>query len=460
MLFSSYEFLLCFLPLVIIGYFLLSKIRLTVVQRVFLVVASLIFYAYNNPKYLILILTSILVNYLIAYGMQGLRTKKYRHIKSLLCLGVLFNVALIGYYKYYDFFVENINALTGTQFALKQILLPLGISFFTFQQLSFLISVYKGEERVGSFLDYTLFISFFPQLIAGPIVLYGEIIPQLKEDARRYFNAENFAIGLYVFSIGLFKKTVISDALDSLVNSGYSADVLHATGAWVTTICYTLQIYFDFSGYSDMAVGLGKMFNIDIPENFRSPYKSASITEFWKRWHITLGRALGSYIYIPLGGNRKGEVRTCVNLLLTFFISGLWHGASWTFVLWGVLHGVLRIIERCFSNLLEKIPRAVRVAGTFLCVNFLWVLFRAESFAQAASMYRSMFDFTAVDSSFITTKYILALLLLPIVFFFPDSGVLKEKYKPTWIFLALTVFSFVVALVCLSRGSAFIYFNF
>ena len=451
MLFSSYEFLFCFLPLVILIYFLLSRVG-AVVQRTFLVVASLYFYAYNNPKYLLLILASILINYLIAYVMQIGRKRIPQCAKIALCIGVIFNVVLIGYYKYYDFLIENINALTGMQFLLKQIVLPLGISFFTFQQLSFLISVYKEEERVGNLLDYALFISFFPQLIAGPIVLYSEIIPQLKDSARRYFNADNFAIGLYVFSIGLFKKTVISDALDGLVNSGYSADILHAAGAWVTTLCYTLQIYFDFSGYSDMAVGLGKMFNIDIPENFRSPYKSASITEFWKRWHITLGRALGSYIYIPLGGNRKGEPRTCVNLLLTFFVSGLWHGASWTFVLWGVLHGVLRVGERIFHNVLEKIPRLLRVAGTFLTVNFLWVLFRAESFTQAARMYKSMFDFSGSDAGFLTENHLLALALLLVVFWLPNSGWLKERFKPNYLTVA--------SVICVSRGSVFIYFNF
>ena len=291
MVFSSYVFILAFLPVVVGGYYLLSKLQNGLVQRLFLIAASLFFYGYYNVRYLALILASIAVNYVLATGMQRAEGRKR---KVFLVLGILFNVGLIGYYKYYDFFVENINAVFGSSLALKHILLPLGISFFTFQQLSFLVSVYQGEERVGKLRDYCLFVSFFPQLVAGPIVLYSEMIPQFQDESRRHFDADNFAAGIYLFTVGLFKKAAIADTLAFFADAGFGMTEIGMAAGWITSISYTLQIFFDFSGYSDMAIGLGKMFNIDIPMNFRSPYESESITEFWRRWHITLGRALST----------------------------------------------------------------------------------------------------------------------------------------------------------------------
>lgn len=393
MVFSSYPFIFAFLPIVLCIYYLLSKVSNGSYQRIFLILASLFFYGYYNVKYLALILASIAVNYVLALFIQK------KHNKGWLIIGVLFNVFLIGYFKYYDFFIENINAIFGTQFFVRKILLPLGISFFTFQQLSFLVSVYKGEEKVERFRDYCLFVTFFPQLVAGPIVLYSEMIPQFKDEKRRYFNAENFCSGLYIFTIGLFKKTVIADSVALLVNNGFAMNELTFAAAWVTALSYTIEIYFDFSGYSDMAIGLGKMFNIDIPFNFLSPYRSESITEFWRRWHITLGRALSTYIYIPLGGNRKGLARTCFNLAVTFFISGLWHGAAWTFILWGMLHGAFVVVERILKKQLMKIPHAIRVCATFLIVNTLWVLFRADSFENALTVYKGMLNFGNIGIS-------------------------------------------------------------
>lgn len=329
MIFSSYLFMFAFLPVVLLGYYALSRLKNGFYQRLFLIFASLFFYGYYNINYVFLILLSIAVNYMIALQIQKSGQKIW------LCLGVAFNILLIGYFKYYDFFIDNINSIFHARFLEKNIVLPLGISLFTFQQISFLISVFKAEEKVEKLRDYCLFVLFFPQLIAGPIVLYSEMISQFKENSRRYFCADRFASGLYIFTTGLFKKAVIADTLAVFVDNGFAMTGLGMAVGWAVSVSYTLQIYFDFSGYSDMAVGLGKMFNIDLPFNFLSPYKSESISEFWKRWHITLGRALSTYIYIPLGGNRKGLPRTCVNLFLTFLVSGLWHGASWTFVFWG-----------------------------------------------------------------------------------------------------------------------------
>lgn len=475
MVFSSYIFILAFLPIVIIGYYLLSLLKKSSYQRMFLIGASLFFYGYYNVKYLMIILVSMVLNYGLALMIQ--RSPKGKD-KVFLTMGVLSNVALIGYYKYYDFFVENINAVFDSDFNLKHILLPLGISFFTFQQLSFLVSVYKREEKVGRLRDYCLFVTFFPQLVAGPIVLYSEMIPQFKDEARRKFNADNFAAGIYLFAMGVFKKAVISDTLAGFVANGFGMTNLGLAVGWMVSLSYTLQIYFDFSGYSDMAVGLGKMFNIDIPFNFRSPYKSKSISEFWRRWHITLGRALGTYVYKPLGGNRKGMVRTCINLFLTFFVSGLWHGAAWTFVLWGVLHGVFSIIERVCKKTIEKIPTMLRVFGTFLVVNALWVLFRAESFAQALEVYKGMLSFRTLDFAQLQTVvgfeadvnlpaimdygYIVGLvgLLLVVVFRCKNSAEYLEKFKASKKTLVAAVVLFSTAILCLSRESVFIYFNF
>ena len=476
MVFSSYLFIFAFLPAVLIVYYLLSHLKNSLYQRLFLIAASLFFYGYYNVWYLLLIVGSIAINYIIARLIQKAQGKS---LKLFLVIGILFNVGLIGYFKYYDFFIENINLVTGSSFELKHILLPLGISFFTFQQLSFLISVYHRESKVERLRDYCLFVTFFPQLVAGPIVLYDEMIPQFKDESRRYFNSDNFASGLYLFCIGLFKKAVIADTLSYFVSNGFGMTNLGLAAAWTTTISYTLQIYFDFSGYSDMAVGLGKMFNIDIPFNFNSPYLSESISAFWRRWHITLGRALSTYVYKPLGGNRKGLPRTCLNLFLTFLVSGLWHGAAWTFVLWGALHGLFVVIERIIGNKrLEKIPKVIRIIVTFLIVNALWVLFRAESFPQALEIYKGMINFGNIGLGQLDTVvgmaayvnfpaivdyvYILGAeaILLFIVFKCKNSITMLKNYAPTAKTLIASALLFSSSILCLSRESVFIYFNF
>ena len=474
MVFSSYLFLFAFLPLVLGGYYLLSRLKNPIYQRLFLIGASLFFYGYFNPSYLVIIVSSILVNYLLA---SGISRSNGSFQTVLFWLGVLFNVGLLGYFKYRDFFVENINALFHTSFLLKHIALPLGISFFTFQQLSFLVSIRKGEERLERFDDYCIFVLFFPQLVAGPIVLYSEMVPQFKDPQRRYWNWENVSAGLYIFIIGLFKKAVIADTLALFADTGFASQSLGFCAAWATSLSYTFQVYFDFSGYSDMAVGLGKLFNIDLPFNFRSPYQSESISEFWRRWHITLGRALQSYIYFPLGGSRNGKLRTYRNLLLTFLVSGLWHGAAWTFVLWGLLHGLVNALERVFAKPLSHVPHWVRVGCTFLIVNALWVLFRAESFESAAVVYRGMVDlgnlsllqvgYLAVDGFVgvplaLNTAYVLAALaaLTLVCFRAKNSCRMLEDFTCRKGTMWAAAVLFCVALVHLSRESVFIYFNF
>ena len=452
----------------------MSIFKNSIYQKIFLIAASLFFYGYYNVKYLLLIVISIIVNYIVAIWIQ----EKKLHAKIFLVLGILFNVGLIGYFKYYDFFIENVNVIFGTDFLLKNLLLPLGISFFTFQQLSFLVSIYKKEEKVENLCDYVLFVTFFPQLVAGPIVLYSEMITQFKDEKRRVFNAENFAAGIYMFSIGLFKKAVLADTLAEFVSNGFGMVDIGFVAGWIIALSYTLQIYFDFSGYSDMAIGLGRMFNINIPFNFLSPYKAESITDFWKRWHITLGRALSTYIYIPLGGNRKGIIRTCINLFMTFFVSGLWHGAAWTFVLWGMLHGTFRVLEYLMGKRLEKIPHSVRVTMTFFIVNALWVLFRAENFTQAIEVYKGMLNLGNLGINqldmvvgvsgginfplVIDIVYIMAMviLLLIVVFRFRNSVTRLQEFVASKRELLVASLAFAVAMLCLSRESIFIYFNF
>ena len=474
MVFSSYIFIFTFLPIVIGTYYALSHLKSSLYQRLFLIAASLFFYGYYNVRYLALILVSIAVNYIIAVQIQN---RNPRLSSLFLAIGVLFNVGLIGYFKYYDFFIENINFLFGSTFALKYIHLPLGISFFTFQQLSFLVSVYHKEEKVERLRDYCLFVTFFPQLVAGPIVLYSEMIPQFKDESRRFFNADNFSAGIYLFAVGLFKKAVIADTLAVWVDNGFGLSDPGLLGAWVTALSYTLQIYFDFSGYSDMAVGLSRMFNIEIPFNFRSPYRSADITEFWRRWHITLGRALSAYVYKPLGGNRKGLARTCVNLFLTFLVSGLWHGAAWTFILWGALHGFCTVVERIAGEKRKLIPRPVRVFVTFLLVNALWVLFRAESFSQALTIYSGMVNFSSIGLDSLNTivydgiisfpsianygcVFGIIAVLLGVVFFGTSSADLLTKFRQDKRTALVSALLFCVSILCLGRNSVFIYFNF
>ena len=475
MVFSSYVFIFAFLPVVLSVYYALSNLKNGIYQRLFLIAASLFFYGYYNTKYLILITASIAVNYGIALAIQTHRAKAGR---LFLVVGILFNVGLIGYFKYYDFFVENINAVFGCSFTLRRLLLPLGISFFTFQQLSFLISVWRGEEKVERFRDYCIFVTFFPQLVAGPIVLYSEMIPQFRDERRRFFHPDRFASGIWLFTVGLFKKAVIADTLALFADNGFGMTGLGLAAGWITAISYTLQIYFDFSGYSDMAVGLGRMFNVDIPFNFRSPYRSESISKFWRRWHITLGRALSTYVYKPLGGNRRGLARTCLNLFLTFLVSGLWHGAAWTFVLWGALHGLFVVTERILDRPLKKIPKPVRVCGTFLVVTALWVLFRADRFGQALEVWRGMVAFgnpaiAQLDTVVGTAAYIdfplafdcvyilvLEAVLLFVVFRCPNSCDLLDRFRPSRKTMSVAAVLFVIALLCLARESVFIYFNF
>lgn len=395
MLFNSYEFIFLFLPITLIVYFTLNRFDKNRLAKSWLVLASLYFYSYFNKKYLILIAASIVVNYFVGKLLEEKKDVVVR--KILLIYGVIFNVGIIGYYKYYDFFVENINYIFKTNLFLLHILLPLGISFFTFQQLSFIVDSYYRKNLRYDFLSYSLFVTFFPQLIAGPIVLPTEMLPQFESEENKKINWANMNRGLYIFSIGLAKKVIIADSIASFANAGFDMmESLNFVEAWLTSISYTLQLYFDFSGYCDMAIGIGLMFNILLPINFNSPYKSTNIQEFWQKWHMTLGRFLANYLYIPLGGNRKGEKRTLLNLLIVFLVSGIWHGAGWNFIIWGMLHGICILIHRVWKNSKRKMNKFVGWFITMNLVNIFWVFFRAKDLTSAFKVIKGMFDINSL----------------------------------------------------------------
>ncbi len=402
MLFNSYLFLFIFMPIVLIGWYILNHFRHPRLAEAFLAGMSLWFYGYFNPYYLAIIVGSILFNYLFSY-LFGFTRKKWQK-RCFLVVGIVCNLGLLFYFKYYDFFIENINFVFRTSLPFKNILLPLGISFFTFQQLSFLIDRCLDRAEHYDFLDYVTFVTFFPQLVAGPIVLYKEVIPQFQDPEKRRFQAKNFAEGIQLFVLGLAKKVLLADVLGLVVNYGFAQVYsLDSLSALVVILCYTFELYFDFSGYSDMALGIGRMFNIQLPVNFNSPYRSHSVKELWQRWHITLSRFFINYVYIPLGGSRKKLWRTCINILIVFFLSGLWHGAAWTFVVWGLLNGLLVVWDNLgivgVSGQPEKKPAKCHVPAwlgwllTFLFFNFTMIFFRSDNMSIAFRFIKDLFSF-------------------------------------------------------------------
>ena len=399
MLFNSYIFILIFLPLTLLGWYFLNSRKRYGVAKYFLAGMSLWFYAYFNVSYLLIILASIFGNYLLSYLMKFATSKRSAGIG--LITGLAFNLGLLFYFKYYDFFISNMNAVFRTDFNLKYILLPLGISFFTFQQISFVVDRCTGKAEHYAFADYITFVTFFPQLVAGPIVLYSELIPQFEDTANRKFNADNFAKGITLFVIGLSKKVLLADVLALPVNFAFANDyILDTPTTLLIAVAYAFELYFDFSGYSDMAMGLGRMFNIELPMNFNSPLKALSQKELWQRWHMTLTRFFTQYVYIPLGGSRKGKTRTLLNIFIVFLLSGFWHGANWTFVVWGVLQGIMVIWDNLGivgvnrkenqTKALLHIPGWLGWLTTFAGFVFSFVFFRSDSIAQAFRMFKNI----------------------------------------------------------------------
>mgnify|MGYP003705964805 CR=1 FL=1 len=402
MLFNSLDFICWFLPASLILFFISAKISFNF-AKLTLIASSLFFYSWWNPAYLYLIILSILTNFILANYISKSKNRLFLYVSIFINLGIL------GYYKYYNFFIDTINETSAFNIDTLKIILPLGISFFTFQQIAYHVDLYRNKSKKSSIIDFSLFVSFFPQLIAGPIVHNSEILPQLCNKTTFTFNSSKFISGLCLFSIGLFKKVIIADSIaiysncffDSVINTN---KIMFAE-SWFGTTAFALQIYFDFSGYSDMAIGLGLMFGILLPINFNSPYKAITIIEFWKRWHITLSRFLRDYIYIPLGGNRHGSLKKYLNLFITMILGGVWHGASWTFVLWGGIHGLYLIISHYVRSQtkrfnVKKSDYHNIILGrmsVYLMVTIAWVFFRAENFDIAQKIVQGMLGFNGID---------------------------------------------------------------
>lgn len=424
MLFNSYLFVFVFFPICLLGYYGLQRVRRPRAARVFLTAMSLWFYGYFNLSYLLIMVCSIGVNFgfhrLLSKadvkegkaGGQETAGSSMPFRRAVMMLAVACNLGVLFYFKYFDFFLSTVNTAFGASFALRGILLPLGISFFTFQQISFVVDTYRGEVKNCPLDAYALFVSFFPQLIAGPIVNHAEMLPQFEKIGEKRPDWERVAGGFVLFVLGLAKKVLLADTFGAGVDYGYgNIASLGRFDAVLVILFYALQLYFDFSGYCDMAVGLGRMLGIEIPENFRSPYKAVNIVDFWKRWHITLNRFFTKYVYIPLGGNRRGEGRMYLNLLVVFFLSGLWHGAGFHFLVWGMMHGLLYVATRFWQKRVKplfggvlgsgghggdsqtttsglgcKIMTALSQIATFLYVSVAWVYFRAADIGQANSL--------------------------------------------------------------------------
>ena len=457
MVFSSITFLCIFLPLVFIGYYLIPSLT---VKNIFLILVSLLFYAYGEPVYVLLMLVSILMNY--GFGRWLECVQKGR--KGIVALAVVLNIGMLVVFKYLDMLIGSVNYLTGTQLPLTGIALPIGISFFTFQALSYVIDVYRGEAKgEKSLWCVMLYISFFPQLIAGPIVKYHDISEQIHD---RKAEVREIAYGLKRFIFGLSKKVLLSNTMAIAADGLFAQSSLTVLGAWVAAISYLFQIYFDFSGYSDMAIGLGRMFGFHFLENFEYPYISGSIQEFWRRWHISLSTWFKEYLYIPLGGNRRGKVRTCVNKLIVFFATGLWHGANWTFVIWGLWHGLWIMAEQVFP--LKKLPAFFRHLYTMLVVCLGFVVFRGDTLSEGMKIIGSMFGFgagTDVSSLLVQlTPLYLVTLVVAVIGSFPVAPWMKKRANGVMNFLSFG-YSFVLLILCLLSLSSgtynpFIYFRF
>lgn len=487
MLFNSTTFICIFLPLCLVGWYGLQKLENPAPAKVFLVAMSFWFYGYYNTYYLSILLVSIGFNYVLSLLLQKGTRVGYR--RTLLGVGLTGNLGLLFYFKYFHFFLDNCNFLFHTSFQVEEILLPLGISFFTFQQISYCIERYYEKAPHYNLLDYSCFVSFFPQLVAGPIVLQQEFLPQLIERNNRRIHLEQFYNGLCLFIMGLGKKVLLADTLAIFVNAEYgNIAYLDAPSAWLTIICYMLELYFDFSGYCDMARGIGRMFGFELPENFDSPLMATSVKDFWRRWHKTLSRFLMTYIYIPLGGNRKGKTRQCLNLMIVFLASGIWHGANWTFIIWGIMHGLAVVFETVFPKLrFTKAWMNRIVTGVFVTISFS--MFRAESVNEGLLLWKKLFaggfhgmfvgmcNLLQIPETYVIQKaleivkpsllnpfYVTSVVVLLLLSLFFIQG----KKAETWIEEKGTYFSqklllgtlFVWAFLSLSQVSTFLYFNF
>ncbi len=458
MIFSSNIFMFLFLPITILIYFFGNQ----KVRNLVLLVASLIFYAWGEPVYVCLMLLSIMMNYIAAMALEYF--DKYTKVrKIILWCSVSINLLGLVYFKYIDFIISNVNSMLHQNISLRNIALPIGISFFTFQALSYVVDVYwRNVKAQKSLLKLALYISLFPQLIAGPIVRYIDVE---KDMNNRVVDSTKLYEGTKRFMIGFAKKVLLADQIAPLADNAFASNSLTAGVAWVGIIVYSLQIYFDFSGYSDMAIGLGKIFGFEFMENFNYPYISKSIKEFWRRWHISLSSWFRDYVYIPLGGNRHSKVRTYFNLVTVFFLTGIWHGASWNFIVWGLYHGFFSLLERGkFGAFLEKCKNSIKRSYTLIVVLFGWIFFRAENLKSALVYISDMFNFSNGwwnDLIFVLNKEYIFFMIIAIVFSCPIVNKM-QKYVPKKLYDIGIVFTFGVAIAYMvGKGfSPFLYFRF
>lgn len=466
MVFSSTIFLCVYLPLVLLGYYICPKKG----RNLFLLIASLVFYAWGEPKYVFLMIFSILVNYIFGRLMDKHRENKKR-LKLMLVLSVVIDIGLLSVFKYTDFIITNVNAIFGANFDLLNIALPIGISFYTFQAMSYTIDVYRNDVRVQkNLIDFGMYITMFPQLIAGPIVRYADVQDQL---ADRSVTTADFSEGIMRFVVGLGKKVLLANQMGAVWSEIYAlgGDV-SALMAWTGAIAYTFQIYFDFSGYSDMAIGLGRMFGFKFPENFRYPYQSVSITDFWRRWHITLSTWFKEYLYIPLGGNRRGLARQALNLLIVWSLTGFWHGAGWNFVLWGLYYFVILFIEKLFLlKALDKLPKFFRHVYALVLIIIGWVIFASDDVSVLLPYLGSMFGANGaiggMDVYTLLTKAVLLIICciasteLPKKLFLSAAGAMNEKAAFTLksvLMIALLALSMILLIG--DSYNPFLYFRF
>lgn len=466
MVFSSTIFLCVYLPLVLLGYYICPKKG----RNLFLLIVSLVFYAWGEPKYVFLMIFSILVNYIFGRLMDKHRENKKR-LKLMLVLSVVIDIGLLSVFKYTDFIITNVNAIFGANFDLLNIALPIGISFYTFQAMSYTIDVYRDDVRVQkNLIDFGMYITMFPQLIAGPIVRYADVQDQL---ADRSVTTADFSEGIMRFVVGLGKKVLLANQMGAVWSDIYAlgGDV-SALMAWTGAIAYTFQIYFDFSGYSDMAIGLGRMFGFKFPENFRYPYQSVSITDFWRRWHITLSTWFKEYLYIPLGGNRRGLARQALNLLIVWSLTGFWHGAGWNFVMWGLYYFVILFIEKLFLlKALDKLPKFFRHVYALVLIIIGWVIFASDDVSVLLPYLGSMFGANGaiggMDVYTLLTKAVLLIICciasteLPKKLFLSAAGAMNEKAAFTLksvLMIALLAMSMILLIG--DSYNPFLYFRF
>ena len=475
MIFSTYEFIFLFLPVTFFVYFILNRFELNTIAKIWLIICSLYFYAQGSPDFFVFFLGSIVGNYIIGSTMARMEGNQKAQKKLLLLIGLAGNIGLLGYYKYTDFFIENYNLLTGSSYALKHIVLPIGISFFTFQLIAFLVDSYRGETKQYDIINYLLFITFFPQLIVGPIIHHGEIVPQFENKANLKINYDNVAKGIFLFSIGCAKKILLADpmttnAQEFFNNIGSSPDLLLT---WFSSIEYTISYYFDLSGYADMAIGLGLMFNIVIPQNFDSPYKARNFQDYWRRWHMTLSRFLSNYIFRSVYKRDVKWRNYYIATMVTFFVSGFWHGAGWTFVVWGLVNGIFVCTASWMKRKNLKFPFWLAFPLTALGVVLARVLFVSNTFSDAWHVYRGLVNVSSLGADFSTmlssvwhfisihrSSGLRLVIGIIICWFLPSSKKMTEKFKAN---IWTAIYAGILMLLCITQMNKvvqFLYFQF